>query len=86
MFYALGLEDLVNRVGGPGKRGLHVAAPIGPAGEHVALEPPDSVLGIVDRRHRVGQRAQRPIGDLDELGGLPGDLPRVGDDKGKDVT
>ena len=76
----------MDRVGGRGERGIHVAAPVSPAGEHVAVELPDSVLGIVDRRHRVGQRAQRPVGDLDELGCLPGSLPRVGDDKCKDIT
>ena len=86
MFDPLGLEDLMNGVVRGGERRVHVAAPVGPAGKHVAFELPDRVLGIVDHRHRVGQRAKRPVRDLDELGRLPGDLPRVGDDKSKDIT
>ena len=43
---------------------LDVAPAVGRAGQHVAVELPDGVLGIVDRRHHVGQRAQRPIADI----------------------
>ena len=86
MLDALGLEDLVDRVGRGGERRVDVAALVGRAGQDVALELPDGVLGIVDRRHGVGQRAQRAVGDLDELGRIAGGLLGVGDDDGKDVA
>ena len=57
MFDTLGLEDLVNGVRGGGKRHVHLAASVAPAGKHVPFELPDSVLGIVDRRDGIGQRA-----------------------------
>ena len=82
MFDALGLEDLVHGVGRGAERRVHVAAPVGRTREHVAVDLPGRVLIIVDRRDGVGQRPQRTVRDLDELGGLPGSLPRVGDGPG----
>ena len=86
MFDALGLEDLVHGVGRGAERRVHVAAPVGRTREHVAVDLPGRVLIIVDRRDGVGQRPQRTVRDLDELGGLPCDLSRAGDDNGEDVT
>ena len=36
--------------------------------------------------HGVGERAERPVGDIDELGRLTRGLARVGDDDGEDVA
>ena len=70
----------------PGESGVDVAPRVHRAGEHVALELPDRVLGIVDRGARVGDRTERLVGDIDELGRFARGLPRVGDDDGEDVA
>ena len=70
----------------PGERGLDIAAGVGRAREHVAVEAPHRVLGVVDCGDRVDDRAERLVGDLDQLRRGPGRLLVLGDDQREHVA
>ncbi len=77
---ALGPEHLVHGVGAGGQGGVHVAvAGVGRAGQHVGLgrvaDLPHGRLVRSERRQGVGERRQRPVVDLDQLGGAAGRGP-----------
>ncbi len=53
---ALGLEHLVHDVRARGERGVDVAALVGGARQHVAVELPHGVVGVGERGDGVGDR------------------------------
>ena len=87
MLDALRLEHLVDGVGARRQRGVDVAAGVGAHRQDVAVGAPhgDRRVGG-DRRQRVGDRRQDVVLDVDQLGGRPRLLARLGDDDGEHVA
>ncbi len=83
---ALGLEHLVDGVGAAGEGLVDVAPGVGAAGQEVPVEAPDGVLVALEGVEGVGERGERVVVDVHELGRPAGRGPVVGHDQGEDVA
>ena len=86
MLDPLRLERLVHDVGRRGERRLDIASRIGRTRQHVAVEAPHRVLGIVDRGDRIGDRPQDVVLDVHHRRRASGRLPVGRDDDREHVA